>query len=73
MLDTRKLVDVAVRLAVALALVAVIVGAVAVFTSGYTAGNFVHDVVLLVLALAVLSVSAHGVRIDGRPASSDEP
>jgi hypothetical protein len=46
-------------LAVGLAVAAVLIGAVAVFTSGYTAGDYVHDLVTLVLALAVLSVGVH--------------
>lgn len=48
------------RLAIVLAIAAVVIGAVAVFTSGYTAGNYVHDLVLLVLALAVLSLAQSG-------------
>lgn len=48
------------RLAVALAIAAVTIGAVAVFTSGYTAGQYVHDLVLLVLALAVLALAHSG-------------
>lgn len=43
--------------AIGLAAVAVLIGAIAIFTSGYTAGNYVHDLVLLVLALAVLAVA----------------
>lgn len=61
-------------LAVGLTLVAVVVGAIAVFASGYTAGNYVHDLVLVVFALAVLSLTLHGtltVRNNGKDHDDD--
>jgi hypothetical protein len=42
-------------LALAIAALAVIVGGLAVLLSGYTAGQYAHDLALLVLGLAALA------------------
>ena len=55
-----KTVNLAIFLALILAMVAAIIGIAAVLASGYTAGAYVHDLALLILGLAVLSLAETG-------------
>ena len=65
---TQRALDIAVILALVLATAAAIIGFTAVLASGYTAGAYVHDLALLILGLAVLTVAERGrvrVMIEG--------
>jgi len=56
----QRAVDIAILLALALAVIATVTGFVAVLGSGYTAGAYVHDLALLILGLAVLTIAESG-------------
>ena len=56
----QRAVDIAILLALGLVILATIVGFIAVLVSGYTAGAYVHDLALLILGLAVLTIAESG-------------